>query len=297
MRPLLSLVLLLALPVSAGSAPQAATAPPAAPPVVAANPGPGSSAFPGQHAWAPADWIYPVWPSGCARFIGDDRAACLDWVAADFGRLSRYAAANALLGPPDPAAPRVVFFGDSITDGWSNPAAGAFFPGKPYVNRGIGGQTTTQMLLRFRDDVIALRPRVVVILAGTNDVAGNSGPTSPATIQGNLSSMAELAGLHGIKVVLASILPVADDKRDELGLPRVQTVRRPPAALLALNRWLAGYAREKGHVYLDYASAMTDASGALQTELNNDGLHPNAKGYEVMAPLAERAIAEALARR
>lgn len=274
MRPPLFLVVLLVLPSMA----QAATP------------------FPGQHAPTPADWKYPTWPSGCVLFTGDERAACFEWVAFDFGRLGRYAAANALLPLPAPGEPRVVFFGDSITDAWSNPAAGGFFPGRPYVNRGIGGQTTTQMLLRFRNDVVALQPRVVVILAGTNDVAANSGPTSFETIKGNLASMAELATVHRIKVVLASVLPVADDKKDESGLLRVQTATRPPAALSSLSRWLAEYAREKRHVYLDYASAMTDANGAFKAELNDDGLHPNAKGYAVMAPLAEKAIAEALKR-
>ena len=137
---------------------------------------PPQVAFPGQYAAPPADRKYPAWPKGCARFEGEERMTCLDVVASDFGGLYRYAAANAALAAPKPGEARVVFFGDSITDNWSKPDYGGFFPGKPYVNRGIGGQTTAQMLLRFRADVIELRPKVVVILAGTNDIAGNAGP-------------------------------------------------------------------------------------------------------------------------
>jgi lysophospholipase L1-like esterase len=188
----------------------------------------------------------------------------------------------------------VVFFGDSITDNWSKPDYGGFFPGEPYVNRGISGQTTAQMLLRFRADVIDLRPRAVVILAGTNDIAGNAGPVTLDQVQDNLASMAELARAHGIRVVLASLLPVSDDKKDAKGLPVVRTGQRPPAKIQELNRWLAGYAKENGHTYHDYFSAAADASGALRPELNDDGLHPNARGYAAMAPVAEAAIARAL---
>ncbi len=255
-------------------------------------PAPAEPAFPGQYAAAPADWRYPVWPGGCRRFQGEEKA-CLEFVAFDYGRLTRYAAANAALGAPPAGVARVVFFGDSITDNWSKPGYGGFFPGKPYVNRGIGGQTTSQMLVRFRPDVIALAPRVVVILAGTNDVAGNSGPVTPGTIQDNLATMGELARLHGIGVVLASLLPVADDKRDQIGGALVRTVDRPPATLRALNAWMADYASKNGHVYLDYWSALADERGQLKTDLNNDGLHPNAAGYAVMAPIAEKAIAQA----
>jgi len=251
-------------------------------------------AFPGQWAPSPADWKYPVWPKGCARFEGTERASCLEFVAFDYGRLSRFAAANAALVAPRPGEDRVVFFGDSITDGWSKPENGGFFPGRPYLNRGIGGQTTAQMLVRFRPDVIALRPRAVVILAGTNDVAGNAGDTTPASIEDNLASLAELARAHGIQVVLASLLPVSDDKKDAGGLPLTRTRQRPTETLKALNRWLAGYAARSGHVYLDYFSAMADRNGLLRPELNDDGLHPNARGYALMAPLAERAIAQAL---
>jgi lysophospholipase L1-like esterase len=251
-------------------------------------------AFPGQWAPPPAEWKFPVWPNGCSRFEGPDRLSCLEFVAFDFGRLSRYAEANAALAPPRPGEKRVVFFGDSITDGWSRPANGGFFPGKPYVNRGIGGQTTAQMLLRFRPDVLALGPKAVVILAGTNDLAGNSGPMSREQIEANWTTLAELAKLHGVRVVLASILPVADDKKDANGNPLVRSRGKAPDVIRGLNRWLADYCRAERHVYLDYYSSMADAEGAFLPALNDDGLHPNAKGYAVMAPLAEKAVAEAL---
>src|SRR5687768_2360994 len=157
--------------------------------VVAAPGAVRAQEFPGQYAAAPADWRYPVWPSGCRRFSGDEQVACLQFVANNYAGLGRYAAANATLGGNRPGQRRVVFFGDSITDNWSKTGYGGFFPGKPYVNRGIGGQTTSQMLLRFRPDVIELRPDVVVILAGTNDIAGNAGPVTLDTVQDNLASM------------------------------------------------------------------------------------------------------------
>jgi TonB family protein len=269
----------------------------ATPPVPSPAPTPPAIAFPGQYAPSPPEWKHPVWPSGCRRFQGEEKAACLEFVAFDYGRLSRYAAANAALSPPRPGEARVVFFGDSITDNWSKEGYGGFFPGKPYLNRGIGGQSTSQMLLRFRADVIGPKPRVVVILAGTNDVAGNSGPVALEVIKQNLTSMAELARLHGVRVVLASLLPVSDDKRDGKGVPLLRTKDRPPESLRSLNTWMAEYARANGHVYLDYFSAMADAGGAFKPELNDDGLHPNAAGYAVMAPRAEKAIAQAVARR
>ncbi|HWP42941.1 MAG TPA: SGNH/GDSL hydrolase family protein [Blastocatellia bacterium] len=216
------------------------------------------------------------------------RARLDDWPA-----LSRYREANAKLSPPKNGETRVVFMGDSITDLWDDPGFGGFFPGKPYVNRGIGGQTTPQMLIRFRPDVIALKPRVVVILAGTNDIAGNTGPTTLEAIGDNLASMAELARANNIRVVLASLLPVSDyEMRD--GKQIIQTGRRPPEKIKALNEWIREYAARNGHTYLDYYSAMVDEKGFLREELSDDGLHANARGYAVMAPLAERAIAEAL---
>ncbi len=273
----------LALTQVASSAQAPAPPAPGAPPV----------AFPGQYAPAPPERKYPAWPKGCTRFEAEERTACLDTVASDFGGLYRYAAANAALAAPKPGEARVVFFGDSITDNWSKPEYGGFFPGKPYVNRGIGGQTTAQMLLRFRADVIELRPKAVVILAGTNDIAGNAGLVTVDQVQDNLATMAELARAHGIQVVLASLLPVSDDKKDASGQPLTRTRQRPTATIQELNRWLADYAAKNAHVYLDYFSATADSSGLLRPELNDDGLHPNVRGYAVMAPLAEKAIAAA----
>lgn len=261
------------------------------------TPAPPQIAFPGQYDAAPADWRFPVWPSGCRRFFtGDERTSCLEFVANDFGRLSRYAGANSALAPKRAGEHRVVFFGDSITDNWSKAGYGGFFPDRPYVNRGIGGQTTAQMLLRFRPDVIDLQPDAVVILAGTNDIAGNAGPVSLESVEQNLATMAELAKLHGIRVVLASLLPVSDDKRDAEGRPLLRRQDRPTAKLRALNAWMEDYARRNGHAYLDYFSATADANGLLRPDLNGDGLHPNAAGYAVMASRAEQAITEALAR-
>jgi lysophospholipase L1-like esterase len=211
----------------------------------------------------------------------------------DWPALARYSEDNKKVTPPAKNEQRVVFMGDSITDSWDNPTNGGFFPGKPYVNRGISGQTTPQMLIRFRRDVIELKPKVVVILAGTNDLAGNTGPTTLEAIQDNLTSMAELATAHGIRVVFASLLPVSDyEVRD--GKPIIQTVRRPPAQILSLNNWMKEYAKVHHHTYLDYFSAMADEKGFLKDELSNDGLHPNVQGYAVMAPLAEAAIAATL---
>jgi lysophospholipase L1-like esterase len=213
----------------------------------------------------------------------------------DWPNLARYDNDNKSVAPPAKNEQRVVFMGDSITDSWDNPANGGFFPGKPYVNRGISGQTTPQMLIRFRRDVIELKPRVVVILAGTNDLAGNTGPTTLEAIQDNLKSMAELATAHRIRVVLASVMPVSDyEIRD--GKQLVQTVRRPPDKILALNKWMQEFARANHHTYLDYFSAMVDDKGFLKDELSNDGLHPNVDGYAVMAPLAEAAISASLRR-
>ncbi len=260
-----------------------------------ASPGPPAPlSFPGQYAPPPPERKYPAWPKGCTRFEGEERTACLDVVASDFGGLFRYAAANAALAAPRPGESRVVFLGDSITDNWSKPEYGGFFPGKPYVNRGISGQTTAQMLLRFRADVIELRPKAVVILAGTNDIAGNAGLATLDQIEDNLVSMADLARAHGIRVVLASLLPVSDDKKDASGAALTRTRQRATATIQALNHWLADHAARSGHAYLDYFSATADADGRLRPDLNDDGLHPNARGYAVMAPLAEKAVTRAL---
>jgi lysophospholipase L1-like esterase len=205
----------------------------------------------------------------------------------DWANLSRYRNENAQLPIPEAGQNRVVFMGDSITDAWGR-SRGTFFPGKPYINRGISGQTTPQMLIRFRPDVSALKPKVVVILAGTNDIAGNTGPTTVEEIEGNLASMAQLATANNIKVVLASLLPVCD-------YIKPQTSRRPPEKIVTLNAWIKLYCTRNHLVYLDYYSAMVDERNMLQKELTYDGLHPNAAGYRVMEPLAERAIETALA--
>jgi lysophospholipase L1-like esterase len=211
----------------------------------------------------------------------------------DWPQLTRYREANEKLAPAAKADARVVFMGDSITDSWQNPKFGGFFPGKPYVDRGISGQTTPQMLIRFRPDVIALHPKAVVILAGTNDLAGNTGPMSLETIEDNLISMAELAKANSIKVVFASILPISDyNQRD--GKPIVRSTQRPPEKIKALNEWMKTYAANNKLTYLDYYSGLVDDKGFLREELSEDGLHPNAKGYAIMAPLAEAAIARAL---
>ena len=210
----------------------------------------------------------------------------------DWNQLGRYHAANKELMklPVDPG--RVVFMGDSITDLWQQPRFGGFFPGKNYADRGISAQTTPQMLIRFRPDVIALQPRAVVILAGTNDIAGNTGPMTNEEIQNNLASMAELAKANNIKVVLASITPVSAYHVAPNTPP--QTTRRPVDRVQAINAWMKSYAAANKHVYLDYYSAMIDSTGMLKTELSEDDLHPNAAGYKVMAPLADAAIAQAL---
>jgi lysophospholipase L1-like esterase len=211
----------------------------------------------------------------------------------DWPALKRYREANAKLGGPSQLEKRVVFIGDSITDSWDDPKYGGFFPGKPYVDRGISGQTTPQMLIRFRADVIALRPKVVVILAGTNDLAGNTGPITLEAIEDNLVSMAELAKTNHINVVLASVLPVSDYET-RAGKPIVRTSERSPDKIKALNEWMKQFAVSKKLVYLDYYSAMIDDKEFLKEDLSEDGLHPNARGYAVMAPLAEQSIAKAL---
>jgi lysophospholipase L1-like esterase len=208
--------------------------------------------------------------------------------ATDWPNLARYHDENARLAAPAPGEGRVVFMGDSITDGWGR-QYGQFFPGKPYVNRGISGQTTPQMLIRFRPDVIALKPKVVVFLAGTNDIAGNTGPMTLEAIEDNLMSMAELAQANNIRVVLASVMPVCN-------YIKPQTERRPPEKIIALNAWIKDYAAKNSFVYLDYYSAMLDDKEMFRKELTYDGLHPNDAGYEVMGPLAEKAIAAALAK-
>jgi lysophospholipase L1-like esterase len=222
-----------------------------------------------------------------APVVTTEQIAAMEAKLADWPQLGRYRAENAALAPAAPGEERVVFYGDSITDGWGRgPGRGDFFPGKPYVNRGISGQTTPQMLVRFRQDVIDLHPAAVVILAGTNDVAGNTGPMTPEMTEDNFRSMVELAKANGIRVILASITPAADYPwRPGLG---------PVAKIKALNVWLQGYCADHSLIYLDYYSAMVDANGGMKPGISFDGVHPNAKGYAIMTPLAQAAIDKAL---
>jgi lysophospholipase L1-like esterase len=208
----------------------------------------------------------------------------------DFGELKRYREADAALAPPAHSENRVVFLGDSITDYWK---LADFFPNKNYINRGIDGQTTPQMLVRFRQDVINLHPALLVVLAGTNDVARVTGPARNEDIEANYTSMAELARLHHMRVIFASLLPVnnySEDAKESFAL-------RPRQRILALNAWLQDYCKQNGLVYLDYFSAMVDDQGMLRRNLSDEGLHPNAAGYKIMAPLAEKAIVRAMAGR
>lgn len=212
----------------------------------------------------------------------------------DWNQLGRYHKSNMQLraAPGDPK--RVVFMGDSITDGWKLDQS---FPGKPYVNRGIGGQTTAQMLVRFYPDVVALEPAVVVIHAGTNDIARNNGMQMFDMIAFNIMAMVDIAKAHRIKVVLCALTPINDYKRlpaQQGGGPSIQSKSRPPADIRKLNAWLKGYATEVGAVYADYHAATVDADGYLADADTADGLHPNASGYARMAPVAAAAIEKAL---
>jgi lysophospholipase L1-like esterase len=208
----------------------------------------------------------------------------------DYGQLARYHDDDAKLGAPAPGEPRVIFFGDSITDIWKLDES---FPGKHYINRGIGGQTTPQMLVRFRPDVIELKPAVVVVLAGTNDVAGNTGDETLEQIEGDYATMAELAKAHGIRLIFSSLLPINNYNPRALWF----FLQRSPEKILTLNAWLKNYCADNNLTYLDYFSAMVDARGMLKAELTQDGLHPNAAGFAIMAPLAEKAIEQAIGSR
>jgi lysophospholipase L1-like esterase len=228
----------------------------------------------------------PIAPTDAHRAAADwYRSWMHDWLALDWAQHCRYQAENAAL--PSAIRRRVVYLGDSITEGWKNADPTFFNDG--VLDRGISGQTTAQMLLRLRSDVLELHPQVVHIMAGTNDVAGNTGATSLAQIEGNIASMAELARAHGIRVVLASIPPAAR-------FPW-QPALRPAVHIQALNAWLKAYAQREGFVYADYYSALANAEGALPSSFSEDGVHPNAAGYAVMKPIAEQSVAAALRRR
>jgi acyl-CoA thioesterase-1 len=205
----------------------------------------------------------------------------------DWPWLARFKEADLKLAPPAPGENRVVFMGDSITEGWHFDGPDGSFSGKPYINRGISGQTSPQMVLRFRQDVIELQPKVVVILAGTNDIAGNTGPMTLEQTEDNLASMADLATANHIHVVLCSVLPAYDFPWHP-GL-------EPAPKILALNTWMKAYAAEKGYVYVDYHSSMKDQRDGLPATLSKDGVHPLPAGYAVMAPLVEAGIRSALA--
>jgi lysophospholipase L1-like esterase len=237
------------------------------------------------------DEFAPPRPAGCCLYGSAQRLA---EQLADWNQLGRYARANRDLMSQPVARGRVVFLGDSITDGWDL-AKG--FPGKAYVNRGIGGQTTAQMLVRFYPDVIALQPEAVVIFAGTNDIAGNNGPQTLTMIQQNIMAMVELARVHGIHVVLCALTPVTDAKSappERGGGPINQTRQRPPGDMLKLNAWLIAYARQVGAGFADFYDATVGKDGMLRAELTYDGLHPNAAGYQVLEPVVEAALEQTL---
>ena len=205
----------------------------------------------------------------------------------DWPNLVKFQKDNAALAAPEANEDRVVFMGNSITIGWLN-ARPEFFQDKPWINRGISGQTTPQMLIRFRQDVVDLQPKVVVILAGINDIAGNTGPSTLEMVVDNIKSMAEIAHSNGIKVVLSSTLPAYDFPWSE-GMEPAPKVKK-------LNGMLKAYAEAKNHIYLDYYSAMVDERGGLPKKYASDEVHPTKAGYAVMEPLVETAIAEALTR-
>ena len=229
----------------------------------------------------------PSIPSTGFAGLDQYRASRIAIYSDDFGQLARYREADAALAPPAAGEKRVVFLGDSITDYWKLPD---YFPGKSYVNRGIDGQTTPEMLVRFRQDVIDLHPKVLVVLAGTNDIAGVTGPALNGDIEANFASMAELARAHHIRIVFASLLPVHNythGAEESFGL-------RPRDRILALNKWLKDYCAKNNLIYLDYFGALVDERGLLKRALSEDGLHPTDAGYKTMATLAEKAIQKAL---
>ncbi|MGC1655695.1 MAG: SGNH/GDSL hydrolase family protein [Candidatus Acidiferrales bacterium] len=246
----------------------------------AASPAPDQNAKPADPAQAYWEQLTPYEKSQ------------IEHMYADWAFLAKFREANKELPPPVAAEARVVFMGDSITEGWgmkataTSPARGEFFPGKPYINRGISGQTTPQMLVRFRQDVIELKPKAVLILAGINDIAENTGKMTLWEIEGNIESMSELARASKIHPVLCSVLPASDFPWHK-GLEPAPKVR-------SLNAWIKEYAAKNDFVYVDYYSAMANSEGGMRDGLSLDGVHPNKAGYDIMAPLAEAGIAAAL---
>jgi lysophospholipase L1-like esterase len=245
---------------------------------LAAQTAPATQPAPATHP-APLAQPTPASPSDQAQEIEQLKAKLADWA-----QLDRYRAENADSPPVASGEQRVVFYGDSITDNWGH--GKNFFPDKPYFNRGISGQTTPQMLVRFQQDVVRLQPAAVIILAGTNDIAGNTGPETPQMIEDNFASMAAIAKYYDIKVIFASILPA-------IVYPWKPGVQ-PADEIRALNAWLKEFCQRDGDIYLDYYSSMADAQGGMKPGLSIDGVHPTPAGYAIMAPLAENAIAEAL---
>lgn len=231
------------------------------------------------------EWILFYWISPALSRLPIRKLEKLNHRLTDWAELGFYHQANAILYPANMNENRVVFFGDSITEFWD---LAKYFPDKPYINRGIAGQTTQQMLIRFRPDAIALKPKVVVILAGINDIAGNTGLVTLAMIEDNYASMAELAQANQIQVIFASVLPINDYSAVE------RSHVHSPAKIRQLNEWLQRYCLENNHIYLDYYSQMLDRQGMLKADLADDGLHPNRRGYQIMAPLAEIALKQAL---
>ena len=226
-----------------------------------------------------------VSPAAAPVVDTDKRIAAMQAKLDDWAQLGYYRDANKGLGAAAPGEDRVVFYGASMVEFWGRNGS-IFFPAKNYVNRGIGGQTTAQMVVRFRQDVVNLHPKVVVILAGTNDIAGNTGPMTPEMTENNWQSMADMARANGIKVVFASITPSTDIPWRK-GLHPAEKIR-------ALDAWLQGYCSLHGFTYLDYYSALANAEGGMKAEYTVDGVHASVKGYEVMAPLAQAAIDKAL---
>ncbi len=246
-----------------------------------------AQAAPGSYQSAPERRI--VAEKDWGPWLGPFRAKLVPSLMQDFGERYLYAPANAALPPPAPGEQRVVFLGDSITDRWNLATS---FPGKPYINRGIGSQVTAQMLLRFHQDVVALHPKVVVILAGINDVQGFLQQETPEQIESHWEAMADLADAHGIKPVFGSLLPVNDYSE----AARDVVKERKPEQLRTLNAWLRDFCARRGYVYADYHSALVDAKGLMAARFTQDGVHPLDNGYAVMAPITAAAIDQALNR-